>query len=79
MAALPPSDGQAAAKVGNKHANEGVDNKDVRNGSVAGVMGGKHDLMLFGISKVRLVIHTAQEQQRTQNRPRKTAEVMYHA
>ena len=46
VAALPPSDRKAAAEICNKHANEGVDDKDLRNGSVACVVGGKHDLML---------------------------------
>lgn len=32
VAALPPADGQAAAKVGDEHANECVDSKYLSNG-----------------------------------------------
>jgi hypothetical protein len=46
VAALPPSDGKAAAKVGNKHANKCVNDENMCYRSVAGIMGGKHDLML---------------------------------
>lgn len=46
VAALPPSDGKTTAKVGNKHANQGVRHKVGRNGQMASVVGSKHDLML---------------------------------
>lgn len=32
VAALPPANGQAAAKVGDEHANERVDDKNLGNG-----------------------------------------------
>lgn len=46
VAALPPSDGQATAEVGDEHADEGVVYEDARDGSVAGVMCREHDLVL---------------------------------
>lgn len=46
VAALPPANGQAAAEVGDEHADERVDNKDLGNGSMAGIVGREHDLML---------------------------------
>lgn len=46
VAALPPANGQAAAEVGDKHADERVDDKDLGNGSMTGIMGCEHDLML---------------------------------
>lgn len=46
VAALPPSDGETTAKVGNKHSNQSVDHKVGGNGQMASVVGSKHDLML---------------------------------
>lgn len=46
VAALPPSDGKTTAKVGNKHANQGVRHKVGSNSQMASVVGSKHDLML---------------------------------
>lgn len=47
VAALPPANGQAAAKVGNEHANQGIDDKYMGNGSMASIVGREHDLMLY--------------------------------
>lgn len=49
VAALPPSDGQTAAKVGDEHANETVNLEILGDGSVAGIVSGEHDLMLFSV------------------------------
>ena len=46
VAALPPSNGQATAKVGNEDADEGVYLKNVSDGSVTGIVRREHDLML---------------------------------
>ena len=47
VAALPPPNGQAAAKVGNEHADECVYSEDLRDGSMASIVSREHDLMLF--------------------------------
>jgi hypothetical protein len=46
VAALPPSDGEATAKVGNEDADQGVDDKVLGDGAVTCVVGAEHDLML---------------------------------
>lgn len=46
VTALPPSDGETAAKVGDEHGNESVDNKVGGNGEMSTIVGGKHELML---------------------------------
>lgn len=46
VAALPPSDGQAAAEVGDEHGDEGIHGEVGRDGKVGGVMCREHDLML---------------------------------
>lgn len=45
VAALPPSNGQATAEIGDEHADDAVSNKVVRDGTVASVMGREHDLV----------------------------------
>lgn len=47
VTALPPSDGQTAAKVGDEHSDECVHDKDVRDCPMASIVGCKHDLMLW--------------------------------
>jgi hypothetical protein len=47
VATFPPANGQAAAKVRNEQSHQRVGNKMVSNASVAGVMGGEHDLVLW--------------------------------
>lgn len=46
VAALPPANRQAAAEVGDEHADERVNNKDLGDGSMPGIMGCEHDLVL---------------------------------
>jgi hypothetical protein len=46
VAALPPSDRKTTAKVGDKHANQGVRHKVGSNSQMASVVGSKHDLVL---------------------------------
>lgn len=46
VAALPPSDGQAAAEVGDEHCDEGVDGEVGRDGKMGSVVSREHDLML---------------------------------
>jgi hypothetical protein len=48
VAALPPSDGQATAKVGDEDTNEGIDDEVVGDGTMASVVSCEHDLMLHG-------------------------------
>jgi hypothetical protein len=45
VAALPPADGQAAAKVGDEHGDQAVDLELAGDGTVRGVVGGEHDLV----------------------------------
>lgn len=47
VAAFPPADGEAAAKVGDEDANEGVGDEVMGDAPMAGVVGGEHDLMLL--------------------------------
>ena len=46
MTALPPSYRKATAKVGDKHANQGISDEVVGDASMTCVMGCKHYLML---------------------------------
>lgn len=46
VAALPPPEGKATAEVGDEQTDERVHGKDVRDGEVAGIMCGEHELML---------------------------------
>ena len=46
MTALPPPDREAAAKVGNECAYDGVGEHGVGDATMACVMGSEHDLML---------------------------------
>ena len=48
VAAFPPADGEAAAEVGDEHADECVGDKVVGDAAVTGVVGGEHDLVLVG-------------------------------
>lgn len=45
VTALPPSDGQSTAKVGDEEPDQGVDPEDVRNGTMAGIVRGEHELV----------------------------------
>ena len=44
---LPPTDGEAAAKISNEHANERVHDEDLSNGPVPSIVCGEHDLVLI--------------------------------
>ena len=46
VAALPPSDGQATAKVGDEHAEQRVHDEVLGDGTMAGIVRGEHDLVL---------------------------------
>ena len=46
MRTLPPSHRQAATKVGNEEADEGVDGEDLADGPMSCVVGREHDLVL---------------------------------
>ena len=76
VAALPPADGQAAAEIGDEHANQGVHHEIMRDGEVAGVVCGEHDLVLSHDCQAPFPRHPDGKTQ-TQNSPKQTAEVMY--
>ena len=46
MAALPPSHGQATAKVGNEESNQRVNGEIGGDGSMSSIMSREHDLVL---------------------------------
>jgi hypothetical protein len=46
VTALPPSDGEAAAEVGDEHADERIDNEDLRDSSMSSIVCSEHNLML---------------------------------
>jgi hypothetical protein len=46
VAALPPAHGQPSAKVANEEADQCVDDKVFRNGSMASIMRREHNLVL---------------------------------
>lgn len=75
VTALPPSYREPAAQVGNNHPDQRVDNVIVGYSSMTSVMGGKHDLVLYKVSKMSL-LNASGCVERTQKRPRKQAEVM---
>lgn len=74
VTALPPSDGETAAKVGDEHGNESVYNKVGGNGEMSTIVGGKHELML---SMLDMEYLSERGWGHTQNNPRKMAEVRY--
>lgn len=53
VAALPPADGKTTAKVGNEHANQSINLEDLCNGAMAGIVRGKHNLVLFMCKRKR--------------------------
>lgn len=46
VAALPPSNGQATAEVGDEDTNGRVDDKVASDGAMSSIVGAEHDLML---------------------------------
>jgi hypothetical protein len=78
VTALPPADGQATAEVGNEQPNECIHSEDLCDGPMSSIVGREHNLMLL-MQLVQALGLTKLHSQRTQNKPRKTAEVMYHS
>lgn len=77
MAALPPSDGQATAKVSDEEADQGVDPENMSDGAMPSIVSREHDLLLANIVN----IEDAHEggPRRTQKTPRQIAEAIYHS
>lgn len=78
VAGLPPADAQAAAEVGDEHADQGVGDEVVGYASMAGIVGGEHDLVLMVCQLVRSGFGSCRGSI-TQNSPRKAADVRYHS
>lgn len=47
VTALPPSNRQAAAEISNEHADQGIGDKVLCDGTMTSIVGSKHDLMLW--------------------------------
>ena len=49
VAAFPPADRKSAAEVSDEHSHQRIGNEVVSDASMAGIMSGKHDLVLVVI------------------------------
>lgn len=82
VTALPPADGQPATEVGDEHAKECIHDEIVGDGKMSSIVRSEHDLMLFTQGTVSTCFSRCQSiwdpDQRTQNMPKKAADVMYH-
>ena len=74
VAALPPSNRQTTAEIGNEHANQRIRNEVMCDTQMAGIMSCKHNLVLSYLADAPSKNH----ERPTQKRPRKAEDVMYH-